>query len=72
MDSRTLQLKIESKDVVDTENGAKLPNASEKEEAVQADQTLENGDGPTGIRFAFLYTCILLGSFFIGYVGTHQ
>jgi hypothetical protein len=36
--------------------------------AVQADQKSENDDGPKGIRFALLFTCILLGSFFIGYV----
>jgi hypothetical protein len=28
----------------------------------------ENDDGPKGTRFALLFTCILLGSFFIGYV----
>ncbi|KAJ5833514.1 hypothetical protein N7474_001825 [Penicillium riverlandense] len=35
--------------------------------ASQADKKPENIHGPKGIRFALLFTCILLGSFFIGY-----
>jgi hypothetical protein len=100
MDSRTVQLKMGSKNVVDAEKGSedivdsetdgKLQHASELDEAgqtftrskeqvgaddvesgsvsAQADHEPESNDGPKGIRFAFLFTCILLGSFFTGYV----
>ena len=36
--------------------------------AAQADGMPETAHGPEGIRFSLLFTCILLGSFFIGYV----
>ena len=48
---------------------ARADDAESGPVAAQADQRPENDDGPKGIRFALLFTCILLGSFFIGYVG---
>lgn len=45
------------------------PGDAESESvAPQPDQNPENIDGPKGIRFTLSFTCILLGSFFIGYV----
>lgn len=32
------------------------------------DEKEEDDDRPTGIKFALLYTCILLGCFLVGYV----
>ena len=36
--------------------------------AVQIDKDSEDVHGPKGIRFALLYTCLLVGCFFMGYV----
>jgi hypothetical protein len=47
---------------------ARAGDAESGSVAVQADQKPENDDGPKGISFALLFTCILLGSFSIGYV----
>lgn len=43
---------------------------AESEAAAQGDGMSEDTHGLNGIRFALLFTCILLGSFFIGYVHT--
>ncbi|KAJ5993977.1 hypothetical protein N7451_009701 [Penicillium sp. IBT 35674x] len=40
---------------------------AESEAAAQGDEMSGNTNGLNGIRFALLLTCILLGSFFIGY-----
>ena len=54
-----------SKDVVtsDVESGS----VAAKEEEDPSDSS----DRPKGARFALLFTCILLGSFFVGYVCVH-
>lgn len=57
---KTLNLSQE-KATADAESGSVAAQANEKPESIQ---------GPKGIRFALLFTCILLGSFFIGYVST--
>lgn len=41
---------------------------TESEAAAQGEEKSENIHGLNRIRFALLFTCILLGSFFIGYV----
>lgn len=41
---------------------------AESEAAAQDDEMSEDIHSLNGIRFALLFTCILLGSFFIGYV----
>ena len=37
-------------------------------EVAQADNGSDDAQKPKGIRFAVLYTCLLLGCFFVGYV----
>lgn len=37
----------------------------------QEDKASENVQGPNGIRFAILFTCIFLAAFSIGYVRVH-
>ncbi len=51
-----------------SEEKARAYDAESGTVVVPAKQKDENDDGPKGIRFALLFTCILLGSFFIGYV----
>lgn len=41
---------------------------TESKVAAQDDETSENIHGLNGGKLALLFTCILLGSFFIGYV----
>lgn len=41
---------------------------AEEESGSAAVETSERVHGPTGIRFALLFTCLLLGNFFVGYV----
>ncbi|PMD45628.1 putative efflux pump antibiotic resistance protein [Hyaloscypha variabilis F] len=50
-----------------SEEKARADDAESGSVVVPAEQKDENDDGPKGIRFALLFTCILLGSFFIGY-----
>jgi hypothetical protein len=40
--------------------------------AAQAEKQQENVHGPKGVRFALLFTCILLGCFCAGYVRVDQ
>jgi len=54
-----------------SEEKARADDAESGSVVVPAEQKDENDDGPKGIRFALLFTCILLGSFFIGYVRTN-
>ena len=42
--------------------------SAEPEAAESAEEETENPDRPKGIRFVIVYSCILLGDFFVGYV----
>lgn len=41
---------------------------AEPEAAESTEEGTENPDRPKGIRFVIVYSCILLGDFFVGYV----
>lgn len=42
--------------------------SAEPEAIESAEEGTENPDRPKGIRFVIVYSCILLGDFFVGYV----
>ena len=54
--------------VAHTSTSSQGQTRAEEESASTANEKSENVHGPTGIRFALLLTCLLLGNFFVGYV----
>ena len=48
--------------------GNSSAKSAEPEAVESAEEGTENPDRPKGIRFVIVYSCILLGDFFVGYV----
>ena len=74
VDPKTATSAIELQDASERDQAAQTSTSSqeqaraEEESGSAADEKSENVHGPTGIRFALLFTCLLLGNFFVGYV----
>jgi hypothetical protein len=59
--------KARSEDIQDAPSEKKVCNDIASQDGDSIDE-IQDPNRPKGVRFALLYLCILLGSFFIGYV----